>query len=269
MSRKNKHTTIFIYVIFMILLISCEEFTEWETKPTGQYIIVDALITNESKNHSISVYSSVNKLNGSPSPISGANLKIIGNAQEFVFQENLLKPGEYISNESFGVAAGVDYRLVLEYNGIYDTATSEVVAITPIEPIIIIPFEENFRINYVESSAPSMMEVFYNWSSLPNYCSSYGYCYSSETFYTLNNIDVGSLFPPGKRIISFPEGTEIIRRKYSLNKEHQEFVRSLLLETEWRGGIFDLEPGNVKTNFKHGTLGWFGTSMVLADTTYF
>jgi hypothetical protein len=77
---------------------------------------------------------------------------------------------------------------------------------------------------------------------------------------------VAEEFGPAKQEIWFPAGTTLIRKKYSLTKSHQEFIRSLLIETEWRGGLFDMEQGNVLTNFSHGTRGWFAACMVISDT---
>ena len=101
----------------------------------------------------------------------------------------------------------------------------------------------------------------------PEYCSSFGNCSATEYFYTLSTIDVNKTFAPTKEIIYFPSGTTLIRRKYSLSEKHQEFLRSLLMETEWTGGSFDVQHGNVKTNLSNGALGFFAVCMVLSDST--
>ena len=141
--------------------------------------------------------------------------------------------------------------------------------IAPLEDIDIAPKDSLYRLVYHESQDASMMEVYYDWSAMPDYCTTYGYCEASEVYYTLDNIDAEKIFAPDRQIISFPEKTRIIRRKYSLSPAHQQFVRALLLETEWRGGLFDAEQGNVPTNFSHGIRGWFGACMVVSDTTHF
>jgi hypothetical protein len=267
MQKHKKNIANSLSFLLILSLFACEEFTDWKTKPDGVYIIIDALITNELKNQEVYIYTSVDTLNGIPEPISGVNIKILSGSSEIAFTETTPQSGKYVSIQPFSVAAGIEYKLIVEYNGIHDTASSEVVAITPLEPIDIVPYQDNYRLTYSESSSPSMMEVYYDWSSQQDFCTSHGSCYAAEIFYILKNIDASSMFAPDKEIITFPQGTTIIRKKYSLNSEHQEFLRSLLLETEWRGGAFDIEPGNVRTNFKHGTLGWFGTTMVLVDTT--
>jgi hypothetical protein len=39
-----------------------------------------------------------------------------------------------------------------------------------------------------------------------------------------------------------------------------------MAETEWRGGLFDVQPGNVRTNLSEGAVGYFSVSAVVADT---
>jgi hypothetical protein len=117
-----------------------------------------------------------------------------------------------------------------------------------------------------EDTKPSMTEVTYDWSVDTSYCRTYGYCQAAETFYWLNNVDVNEAFSPEKEKIKFPKQTLIFRKKYSLTDEHQEFLRSLLIETEWRGGIFDVQQGNVLTNLTNGAIGYFAVCMVVSDT---
>jgi hypothetical protein len=82
----------------------------------------------------------------------------------------------------------------------------------------------------------------------------------------LHSFDAVQIFSPDKEKIYFPKNTTIIQKKYSLSNEHAEFIRSLLFETEWRGGFFDVEAFNVSTNLSEGAVGYFGVSTVLTDT---
>jgi hypothetical protein len=42
----------------------------------------------------------------------------------------------------------------------------------------------------------------------------------------------------------------------------------MLMETEWRGGIFDVQHGNVITNLSSGAIGYFAASTVVTDTIF-
>jgi hypothetical protein len=228
---------------------------------------VDCIITNEMKYHELKLYLSSTGLNQQPEGISDAVITLSDGDTTLSFTE--VEAGKYLSSVPFRASAGHEYSLSVTCLGISDTAHAEMVAITPLESFEITAYDSLFRFVYYPGNQPSMTEIFYDWSAVPGYCESYGACRASETYYTLDNIDVSKMFSPERIVIPFPRNTEIIRKKYSLSESHQEFIRSLLLETDWRGGVFDVEQGNVPTNFSHGIRGWFAACMVLSDTTYF
>jgi hypothetical protein len=261
--------TIYTLAFALGFLQSCEKQTTWDIKNSERFMVADCIITNELKNQEVKLYYSSDSLNQKPKGISGAIIQLNDGNNQFDFFENIDAPGTYFSKEPFMASAGIRYCLTIEVNGIRDSAFAEMAAINPLEVAQIVASDSLFRYVYSESSSPSMMEVHYDWSSVPEYCSKYGSCEAAETFYTLTYIDINKIFAPDKLKIQFPRGTEIIRRKYSLSDEHQAFIRSLLLETEWRGGIFDSEQGNVHTNFSGNIRGWFGACMVLSDTVDF
>lgn len=260
----------FLYLsAFLLLLMSCEEQTSWELRSSEIFVLADCILTNELKSQELRLYRSSEKLNELPAGISGANVEISDGLQSISFLEDGSEPGKYISAVPFRATAGVAYRLTISQGEKADTAYAEMTGIAPLENIDIAPKDSFYRLVYHESQDASMLEVYYDWSAEPEYCTKYGACSASEVYYTLDNIDAEKVFAPDRQVISFPHKTQIIRKKYSLSPAHQQFVRALLLETEWRGGLFDAEQGNVPTNFSHGLRGWFGACMVVIDTTDF
>ena len=141
--------------------------------------------------------------------------------------------------------------------------------VSPLEAMDIRASDGYYRLINRQSSPPSMTWIQYDWSADTLYSEQYGSSRAAEVFYDLDNIDPEKIFAPDKEVLLFPHKTWIFRKKYSLSEDHQEFIRSLLLETEWRGGFFDAEQGNVPTDFRNGARGWFGACAVVADTTYF
>ncbi len=263
-----KKINLFPFTLFMLFLeISCEEKTSWELQQADTFPVVDCILTNELKQQEVRLYRSAEKLNEFPSGISGAVIAVSDGRQIVIFTEVFSEPGKYISSIPFRATVGIEYRLTVTLDGRTDTAYAEMTGISPPEAIDIAPKDSFYRVIYHDSPDASMMEVYYDWSAMPDFCAVYGHCEASEVFYTLDNIDAEKIFAPDRQIISFPKKTRIIRKKYSLNPAHQEFIRALLLETEWRGGLFDAEQGNVPTNFGEGMRGWFGACMVLSDTT--
>jgi hypothetical protein len=253
-------------LIVLILIISCEKQTSWELDKSENFPVAECILTNELKYQEIRLYFSLNSLNEDPVGIRDAMIEITDGNMSVAFLSDPLESGHYVSAIPFRASAGRIYRLTVAFEGFADTAWAEMTGVSPLDDIDIAPFDTLFHIVYHDSPQASMTEIQYNWSASPSYCEKYGSCLAAEVFYTLDNIDVAKEFAPDRLIIPFPKGTEIIRRKYSLNDAHQQFIRAMLLETDWRGGLFDAEQGNVPTNFHHGIHGWFALSAVVTDT---
>jgi hypothetical protein len=264
-----RSSSIIPVITLALLFIACEKQTSWELQTSTRFPVVDCILTNEMKHQELRLYQSSGQLNEDPAGIRGAQIRITDGNHEYLFREDSLEAGRYFSSETFMASAGQVYQLVISSGDITDTALAEMTGITPLETIDIISHKDLYRIVYHESPQASMLEVFYDWRQDTAYTRSYGASQASETFYTLLNIDPEKEFAPGKVIIPFPKNTRIIRRKYSLSADHQNFIRELLLETEWRGGLFDAEPGDVPANFHHGIRGWFAVCMVISDTTFY
>jgi hypothetical protein len=258
-----------IYLIVLFLLtVGCEMETSWDLQHDNQdKLIVDGILTNEFKVQQIKLSHSIQNLNESARPFTGADIVVTDSNRVFIFTESSEKPGTYLS-ERFRAVVGRKYYLIIQTDSLKYEAVAKAVAVTPLKVISLEKENDTnlYTYSHIEDLKPSMVEVYYDWSSDPAYCSSYGFCQAAETYYSLNNVDVNKAFSPEKLKIKFPAGTKIVRKKYSLSEEHQEFLRSLLIETEWRGGIFDVQQGNVKTNLTNGALGFFAVCMVVSDS---
>jgi hypothetical protein len=179
--------------------------------------------------------------------------------------------GYYLTDSTIRGVFGKTYRLIINFEGNIYTASASMVPINPMNPLRIAAnssIEGFYHLLHRESNDPAMMEYIIDWSGLPEYDT---IPQSERTArileYSLNTIDASEMFKPGKEKIPFPPGTMIVRKKYSLSDHHQEFVRTLLSETEWRGGVFDVLPGNVISNISGGAVGYFSACVVLSDTT--
>lgn len=258
-----------LYILILLLLLACEEETNWHLQSSNtQRIVVDATLTNEMKRHTVKLFYTTDTLNAIPEPVTDANVQILYNNITVNCSEDILKPGNYYT-DSMMAAVDVEYKLVFTKDDFIDSTKAEAIGVTPLNDIYIAETDSMYRYYYGGSTGPCKMEVYYNWSHDEEYTQKYGYENAMEIFYTLENLDVTEMFAPEKQRVEFPAGTQIIRKKYSLSDRHQEFIRHLLLETEWRGGVFDVEPGNVPSYFYNGTLGFFSVSMVKSDTSIY
>jgi len=256
-------------LLLTAFILSCEQEAEWDIRTGQTFLVADCIITNEFKRHELYLTWSSDSLNQPVKGFSGASVEITDGTTVYSFSEDPAIQGKYVADIPFRATAGLLYRLTLSYSGMADTAFATMKGVSPLEEINIQPSGEYFRYIVNQSSPGHMLEICYNWSDVPDYCNQYGSCQAMEVYYVLNNIDVGKIFAPDRQVIRFPKKTNIIRKKYSLTEDHQRFARSLMLETEWRGGVFDAEAANVPTNFRNGVQGWFAASMVVSDTVYF
>lgn len=257
---------ILTYGCFLLFLcISCEQETTWDFGNSESHVVVDAIITSEYKPQEVFIYQSPGGLNEEVVYINNAHI-FVTNGTDTAFFEPTGNSGRYQSNV-FATTVDQTYMMVIQIGDYSDTAYASMIPITPFKNDTVYKANNLYKFIYAGSDLPAMTEVYYDWSHLKNYCETYGSCYAKSVHYTLNNIDIAEEFGPDKQEIWFPSGTTLIRKKYSLSSDHEKFVRSLLMETEWRGGLFDVEQGNVPSNFSNNTKGFFAVCMVLNDTT--
>jgi len=55
-----------------------------------------------------------------------------------------------------------------------------------------------------------------------------------------------------------------------MGPDYADFYRSLLIETVWRGSVFDVYQSNVRSNMSEGAMGYFGAATVeVTDTVIY
>ncbi len=257
-----------VLVLTIILLPGCETEYPWELQESEvKNMVVDGIITNEMKAQHIKLSISNTKPNKLSEPISGATVTVDEKNNHYQFIESSTLPGSYISLP-FQAVVGKTYVLSITINSKIFTARDSMVSITELSPFnLSIESKGEFYVyNHIKTGMPAIIEVYFDWTKNTEYTQDYGSSMAKETFYILKNVDINEVLHPDMEIIRFPKGTKIIRRKYSLSEDHQAFIRSLLMETEWRGGLFDVQQGNVSTNLNNNALGFFGVCMILKDS---
>lgn len=275
-------------LILCLGLQACEEPFSWEAGAAGEpLLVVEGWLTNERKPHTIILSQTVSSQKEIPAAVSGARVVVREGARSYVFMEEPAGSGRYQS-EAFQAVFGKPYHLFIRQQDQNYTATTYMVPVTPFHPLEFEPVvpaagdpaagtpgDTLLQLRYqapggpVGGVAPAMEEIYLDWSGVQGYESRPAAETSAKLlFYTLSTLDVNQLFAPAKEKVHFPAGTRLLRKKYSLSPEQEAFIRSVLFETEWRGGIFDVQKGNVATNLSGGAVGFFAASTVLTDTTY-
>ena len=272
---RNYYIPSLLLILLPLLYFSCEEKTDWELDTNEpKVIVVEGVLTNERKAHEVRISRPMADLNGTPQPVSGAFVAIWETDQSDNNRAHRLhevQPGRYLTDSTIRAVFGKLYTLFILYQGQEYTGSSYMVSVDALLPLKYhkVPGEEFwYELNFSETDQPSMMEINLNWGHLPGFRN----LPREETrarivYYTVKSIDVNKIFKPAKERVPFPVGTRVYRRQYSMNQEQEDFVRSLMAETEWRGGLFDVQPGNVRTNLSPGAVGYFSVSQVVADTS--
>lgn len=259
----------------LLLLISCERQTLWPLQNnSNDLIVVDGIITDEYKFQSIHLSYPVNSLNEKPRPVTGAAVIISDEDSSYTLTEQIANSGIYFSGRKFAARLGKNHSLIINvYNKVYSAKAT----MLPCKPFTGFRYSKNnaddlYHVDWVasvfNSDKPAMWELLMDWSHVAGYeHTDTSLCKARMLFYTLPTLDVSEIFAPEMERISFPAGTTVKERKYSLTPGHAEFIREMLSVTNWRGGLFDTAPANITTNLSSGAVGYFGACAVLSATT--
>ena len=259
---------IFLNILIFLaswFLLGCEETIDWNTNDQAEsLLVVEALLTNEKKRHEVKLSLTRSELSDQTISVDDALVFIHDGETTFQLSPDPNQPGVFLTDSMRALFSKV-YSLFIAYDGNEYFSASYSSFGSPIdEPLITEETDDGLlEFKYQESSSPSMMEVEVrlpntNASDLPDIVAYY---------YTLEIIEVNKVFAPEKEEIIFPKGSQVTRKKYSLTENHQDFLRSLLSEIDWRGGLFDVAAGNVNTNLSEGAVGYFAVSMITTDIT--
>ena len=267
-------------IITILVLTSCEDTVDLALQTReSDLLVVEGILTNQKINHRIKLTRPHREINGIPLPATGAIVTISeGESRdgEFVLGDNSYVltefppgSGEYYT-EPFRAVFGRIYVLQIAYDGRGYFAFDSSVPAEPLPPLSLERASENdavFRLNLFNTGTePHFIDHFITWEN-SGFCSDGNSCEGKVVFYDLKTVDVHETFKPDKTDFLFPVNSVIIRTKYSVNESYKSFLRSVLSETEWRGGIFDIQRANAPTNLSEGAIGYFTVSTVVSDTT--
>jgi hypothetical protein len=260
-----------ISVIMLCSISACEErINEIINAEQTNLIVVEGVLTNERINHRIMLTLPYSSQNQTVQPVTGAVVTIRdSDNNQTLLNENPIGSGEYYT-DSLRAVFGKTYVLNINYNGIEFTATDSPPAGQQMNQISYSKKADNdlyYRLNLSSSgSEPNYIDHNINWQQT-EFCTNADIeCKGRIVHYDLKTIDVQERYAPDKEDFFFPLGSRIIRKKYTVSEQYHEFLRSLLSETEWRGGVFDVERANVPTNLSKGAIGFFAVTTVVSDT---
>jgi len=259
-----------LHITLLILIAGCVKQTDWPLPDeSSNLIVVDALLTDERVPQTIRLTLPVDELNSTPEPVTGATLFITTSDSLWFLTEDSLNPGNYLTGPTFVARVNTGYTLQIIRD---DNNYSAQASMVPGQFFSELTYRKNddddlYHIDWVASAFsadnPAMWEVLIDWSTVPGYDTlNQEECRARLLFYTLSTLDVSQIFAPLMEQTSFPAGSIITERRYSLTPEHAEFFRQFLLETNWQGSMFPTANANVVTNLSAGAIGYFGLCAV-------
>jgi len=251
-------------------LQSCVKQAAWPVGDTTPVkIVVDAILTDEVKSQQVSLTFAVSQLNQTPQPVIGASVIVSNEDSTWNLAELPASPGLYLTPSYFSAKQGKNYTLLISLNNKIYSAKAKMIPGSFFPPLRYSKNETNnlYYVDWVANAfstqAAAMWELRLDWSGVPGYEHLDSLAtHARMLFYTLPTLDVSEVFAPQMESIWFPAGTLISERRYSLTPEHAEFIRELMLETNWTGGLFNVAAANVTTNLSNGALGFFGVCAV-------
>ena len=251
-------------------LFSCGEIPlDWQLSEGDlDTIVVEAILTNEHHRHRVRITHPFADPNQQAEPISDATVSIRLNNQTYALLELPNHPGIYITPTILNDSIGNTYHLQIDYRGKTYEATDQMQPVNTFGKFTFTPVPDTDSM-IIKNPPPlinefeqAMYEINIDWSHLSNT----GKTQTKIFFYTFNTIDVGQIFSPPKEHILFPRGSHVLVKKYSLSTEYASYLRALVAESQWQGGLFEESKDNLPTNISNGGLGFFSTCAILTDS---
>ena len=267
-----KNTIRFIPLSLLVLFQGAcnEEAIEWDLQThLPDLLVVEGRITNERKAHEIILSRPVADPSDQPEPVSRAVVALFDGVRAELLEES--SPGIYLTDSTYRAVISRIYRLYILLDGVEYSAVSRLVPVRRLNPLQyhrVAGGVDRYELDLQETDDASMVEILLDWSRVPGFRDlPADQTHARIVYYTVKSIDVNKIFRPSKEHVFFPAGTTVTRTKYSMNDSQENFVRTLMAETEWRGGYFDVQPGNVRTNLSEGAVGYFSVSAVVSDSS--
>jgi len=255
------------------LFPSCDEAIEWELDYQEMNApVIEARITSELTAHEIRISKPYYEMNGVAEGISGARVMIYDGTHEFPFSELADRPGYYRSDTVFAAKLNQYYLLGIELRNKQISALTQMREVMPFrdQDMRIYKVQDDpllYGLTIRDSDRPSIVRIELDWSGVSGYENEPDSATHAIIYhYTINGIDVNKMFKPAQERVYFPPGTLVYREKESVNQVYGAYLRGILSETDWRGGMFDVLPGNATSNLRGGALGFFTAADILRDS---
>jgi hypothetical protein len=260
---------------------SCTKVIDFDVSEANIRLVIDGSVTSEFKQHQVKISKTGSYFSGiRPPVVSGASIQVSDGLTIWNYFEKTDEPGTYFSQISFKAEQGKTYSIKVQVEGQEYTASEAMQVGATLDSLDIqqffkpIPFENAIDSSYTLSvwgQEVGGQRNYYMWKYKIN--GSFGRTDSLQNIYFLDDKGIDGAYIPGYPIYYIDQkdlisGDTLALYGYTITDEYYQFLRSVLLETYWRGGgPWDGPPANIPTNFTNGALGYFWVAPVSIKST--
>ena len=264
-----KKFALIVPALALLLASGCTKRIELDlNNEEFQRVVVDGWFTNQTKAHEVKLTLTSDYFkNEAPEAATGAQVSITDGVNTFPLTE--AEPGIYRTAPTVAGEIGKTYTLEINYNGETYTGSHLLDTVPAIDSIYAdiyvdeFTFEEDtmYRSLFLFTQELPGLGDHYMWRVYQN---------GEPKADTLRNVQfVQDDLVDGNYIwdwnfydLEAEAGDQVYVEQLSISEEIFDGFLAVMLETDWRGGIFDSPPANVPTNMTGGALGFFVTSGV-------
>ncbi len=260
-------------ILYMIILslsflaIACQKVIDVNIPASDTKVVVEALITNESKPYQVKLSRSQSFTSDQPFPIIDNALVIISDDAGNTDTLHSTGNGLYTSSTAKAGVVGRTYNLLAVIDGKNYTAYDKLPGIRPITNMNYKYFKtdgthskDGYYVFFSTSVDPtiknySLFKITKNHNPLnPNRLTVTDYKFLGPV---LTNIQLQSVYDVG----------DLVKLDiYSLSENAYTYYSGLGAQLQSDGGFFTTPPANAVNNISNGALGYFQTSSVARDS---
>ncbi len=255
---------------FILFLTSCTEIIDLELNTEDDVrIVVEGGITTEMQQHFVRLSTTSSYFANQPvPPVHGATVTISDSQNIYALTEKD-NTGYYYTDKVSGVV-GESYTLdiKLQNNETY-TATSTISTLNPIDSIVFSHlydhpwyYETGYDVFLYVQEKQGRGDAYIFDLYIDNELQTD--TLRKRTFVSDNEVDGEYIHDWNAFWINQDklkqQTSEIKVKVASISIEYYDFIIALMFETDWRGGMYDGPPANIKGNISNGALGFFYAS---------
>jgi len=270
MKSPTKNLLFLLFVTILFQNCGVEE-TDWDYQNGNNgKLVVESILTTEQKTQEVRLSLSRDDINGTPTPVTDAKVSVSNGENELLFIASTEDPGLYESPQPQPALPSKKYTLIIDWNGEIYSAQNQMVSVDLIRQVRLQLTSGSDSIKLANPPGvfspdeQAMYEYNIDWSAISGNDSSR----AQQIFYMFETIDASGIFKPNQAEVYFPSGSRIIVKKYGLNDDFAAYLRALVMEVEWQGGLLDEASSSLPTNLSNGALGYFGACAVRIDTVW-